>query len=74
MLELAALLGEGTGAVMDPLVAVDLLALAGNGAGGGIGAGQHDGAGGVRVRRAGDDGVDAGLYGYMIYCVSLVRL
>lgn len=58
MLELAALLGEGAGAVVDPLVAVNLLALAQV-----VVTGQDDGAaaGLASGGRGIDDDVDAGL-------------
>lgn len=76
VLELAALLGEGAGAVVDPLVAVDLVAPAGGGGrgvgpddGGGRGGGDDGGAscgvavaGDLLLGGAGDDGVDAGLF------------
>lgn len=53
MLELAALLGEGAGAVVDPLVTVDLLALATSGSNQGVAASAR--SNGVVLRVAGQD-------------------
>lgn len=64
MLELAALLGEGASAIVNPLIAVNLLSLAVGARNsvhraGTVGAREHNGAAGGRS--VGDNGVDARL-------------